>query len=36
MSTFTPQYISFDCYGTLIKFHMSDMARAFLRRPHSS
>jgi 2-haloacid dehalogenase len=29
MSAFTPQYISFDCYGTLIKFHMSDMARAF-------
>jgi 2-haloacid dehalogenase len=29
MTGFTPQYISFDCYGTLIKFHMSDMARAF-------
>jgi 2-haloacid dehalogenase len=26
---FTPKYISFDCYGTLIKFHMSDMARQF-------
>lgn len=26
---FTPRFISFDCYGTLIKFHMSDMARAF-------
>ena len=26
---FTPKFISFDCYGTLIKFHMSDMAREF-------
>lgn len=26
---FTPRYISFDCYGTLIKFHMSDMASGF-------
>ena len=26
---FTPKFISFDCYGTLIRFHMSDMARAF-------
>ncbi|HET9628530.1 MAG TPA: haloacid dehalogenase type II [Novosphingobium sp.] len=24
-----PKFISFDCYGTLIKFHMSDMARGF-------
>lgn len=26
---FAPKYISFDCYGTLIKFHMSDMATGF-------
>ncbi|GGZ07925.1 haloacid dehalogenase type II [Novosphingobium colocasiae] len=26
---FRPQYISFDCYGTLIRFRMSEMARAF-------
>ena len=25
--TFRPKYISFDCYGTLIKFRMGDMAR---------
>ena len=25
--TFRPRYISFDCYGTLIKFRMGDMAR---------
>lgn len=27
MSNFTPKYISFDCYGTLIRFRMGDMAR---------
>ncbi|MCF8709970.1 hypothetical protein [Rhizorhapis sp. SPR117] len=26
---FQPKYISFDCYGTLIRFRMSDMAREF-------
>ena len=26
---FRPKYISFDCYGTLIRFHMSEMAREF-------
>lgn len=26
---FRPQYISFDCYGTLIRFRMSEMARTF-------
>ena len=26
---FTPKYISFDCYGTLIKFHMTAMATEF-------
>ncbi len=26
---FTPKYISFDCYGTLTRFRMSEMARAF-------
>jgi 2-haloacid dehalogenase len=26
---FRPKYISFDCYGTLIKFRMSEMARKF-------
>ena len=25
--TFRPKYISFDCYGTLIRFQMSDLAR---------
>ncbi len=29
MTSFRPQYISFDCYGTLIRFHMSEMAREF-------
>lgn len=29
MGFFRPKYISFDCYGTLIRFHMSDMAREF-------
>jgi 2-haloacid dehalogenase len=27
MDYFKPKYISFDCYGTLIHFRMSDMAR---------
>jgi 2-haloacid dehalogenase len=27
MSTFRPKYITFDCYGTLTNFQMSDMAR---------
>jgi 2-haloacid dehalogenase len=27
MSSFRPKYISFDCYGTLIRFRMGDMAR---------
>lgn len=27
MSTFRPKYISFDCYGTLIRFRMGDVAR---------
>jgi len=27
MSTFRPKYITFDCYGTLIRFRMGDMAR---------
>lgn len=27
MSTFKPKYITFDCYGTLIRFRMADMAR---------
>jgi len=26
---YRPKFISFDCYGTLIKFHMSDMASEF-------
>ncbi|CDO34510.1 MULTISPECIES: haloacid dehalogenase type II [Novosphingobium] len=26
---FRPKYISFDCYGTLIRFQMSEMAREF-------
>lgn len=29
--TFRPKYISFDCYGTLTRFHMSDMAREFFK-----
>ncbi len=29
MGFFRPKYITFDCYGTLIRFHMSDMAREF-------
>jgi 2-haloacid dehalogenase len=27
MSLFKPKYITFDCYGTLTRFRMSDMAR---------
>ena len=27
MSAFKPKYITFDCYGTLTKFRMGDMAR---------
>lgn len=27
MSTFRPKFITFDCYGTLTRFRMSDMAR---------
>lgn len=27
MSVFKPKYITFDCYGTLIRFRMGDMAR---------
>jgi len=27
MTTFRPKYISFDCYGTLTRFRMADMAR---------
>lgn len=27
MSTFRPKYITFDCYGTLIRFRMAEMAR---------
>jgi 2-haloacid dehalogenase len=29
METFEPRYISFDCYGTLTRFRMADMAREF-------
>jgi 2-haloacid dehalogenase len=28
---FRPKYISFDCYGTLTRFHMADMARGFFK-----
>ena len=27
MTAFRPKYITFDCYGTLTRFRMSDMAR---------
>ena len=27
MAPFRPKYISFDCYGTLTRFRMSEMAR---------
>ena len=30
MSTFRPKYISFDCYGTLTRFRMSEMATEFM------
>jgi len=30
MTMFRPRYISFDCYGTLTRFRMSEMARAFM------
>lgn len=29
MSAFRPKFITFDCYGTLIRFRISDMAREF-------
>lgn len=29
MGFYKPKFITFDCYGTLIRFHMSDMAREF-------
>jgi 2-haloacid dehalogenase len=29
MSTFRPKYITFDCYGTLTRFRMAEMAREF-------
>ena len=28
MPTFKPKYISFDCYGTLTRFQMSEVARS--------
>jgi len=28
MPTFKPKYISFDCYGTLTRFQMSEAARS--------
>lgn len=31
MSLFKPKYITFDCYGTLTRFRMSDMARKMFR-----
>ena len=27
MSTWRPKYITFDCYGTLVRFRMGDMTR---------
>jgi len=30
MTMFRPRYISFDCYGTLTRFRMSEMARDFM------
>jgi 2-haloacid dehalogenase len=38
MSHFKPKYITFDCYGTLIRFRMSDIARELFpdRVPASS
>jgi 2-haloacid dehalogenase len=29
MSTFKPKFITFDCYGTLTRFRMADMARQY-------
>lgn len=31
MSIFKPKYITFDCYGTLTRFRMSDMTRELFR-----
>lgn len=31
MTTFRPKYITFDCYGTLVRFRMGDMAREIFR-----
>ncbi len=31
MATFKPKYITFDCYGTLIRFRMGDTAREMFR-----
>ncbi|MFO1425691.1 MAG: haloacid dehalogenase type II [Steroidobacteraceae bacterium] len=31
MSTFKPKFITFDCYGTLIRFRMGEMAREMYR-----
>jgi FMN phosphatase YigB (HAD superfamily) len=31
MADFRPTYITFDCYGTLIDFHMSDMTRPLVQ-----
>ncbi|MFA6310529.1 MAG: haloacid dehalogenase type II [Sterolibacterium sp.] len=31
MTRFRPKYITFDCYGTLIRFRMGDMARELFR-----
>ena len=31
MATFRPKYITFDCYGTLTHFQMSNMTRAMLK-----
>ena len=31
MTSFRPKYISFDCYGTLTRFQMSEMAQEFYK-----
>lgn len=31
MSTFRPKFITFDCYGTLIRFRMGDLAREIFK-----
>lgn len=31
MSTFRPKFITFDCYGTLIRFRMAEMAREIFK-----